>query len=163
MTRRTCAPPKWCARCWRSDALDLASAMLDILDAIGKGFSATEIVWDSSKREWFPSRLQWRDPRWFMFDWVSGEELLVRSMKNEGPRFAVDGERARARLAFQGRRTLRRAARRHRNPADDRTAAAVQIHRPHRQGEGRTADSRRPRARRRDGRTCSRTMCSRTG
>ena len=24
-------------------------------------------------------RLVWRDPRWFMFDWISGEELLVRS------------------------------------------------------------------------------------
>src|SRR6202030_1660554 len=66
-----------------SDAIDLASAMVDILDAIGKGFSATEIVWDSSEREWFPRGLRWRDPRWFLFDWVSGEELLLRSMKEE--------------------------------------------------------------------------------
>ena len=79
-----------------NDALDLASAIIDILDAIGKGFSATEIVWDSSNREWFPRRLRWRDPRWFMFDWVSGEELLVRSLNNEGPSIAVDGEPPRA-------------------------------------------------------------------
>jgi phage gp29-like protein len=77
------------------DALNLDGAMVDILDAIGKGFSATEIVWDSSEREWFPRRLRWRDPRWFMFDWISGEELLVRSMKNEGPQIPVDGESAR--------------------------------------------------------------------
>jgi phage gp29-like protein len=84
------------------DALDLASAMVDILDAIGKGFSATEIVWDSSNREWFPRRLRWRDPRWFMFDWVSGEELLVRSMKNEGPSIAAEGEEAGRGSHFKG-------------------------------------------------------------
>jgi len=73
------------------DAIDLASAMIDILDAIGKGFSAMEIVWDSSEREWFPRRLRWRDPRWFLFDWISGEELLVRSMNDEGPSISPDG------------------------------------------------------------------------
>ena len=65
------------------DALDMPSALIDILDAIGKGFSATEIVWDTSNREWFPRRLQWRDPRWFAFDSISGEELLVRSMDGD--------------------------------------------------------------------------------
>ncbi len=84
------------------DALDIASAMIDIVDAIGKGFSATEIVWDTSNREWFPRRLRWRDPRWFMFDWVAGEELLVRSMKNEGPSIAVDGEQAAPGSHFKG-------------------------------------------------------------
>jgi len=84
------------------DALDLASTMVDILDAIGKGFSATEIVWDTSNREWFPRRLRWRDPRWFMFDWVSGEELLVRSMNDEGPSIPVDGEAAARGSHFKG-------------------------------------------------------------
>jgi phage gp29-like protein len=84
------------------DALDLASAMVDILDAIGKGFSATEIVWDSSNREWFPRRLRWRDPRWFMFDWVSGEELLVRSMNNEGARVGVEDEQDARGSHFKG-------------------------------------------------------------
>jgi phage gp29-like protein len=85
-----------------NDALDLASAIVDMLDAIGKGFSATEIVWDSSNREWFPRRLRWRDPRWFMFDWVSGEELLVRSFGNAGPSIAVDGEAAARGSHFKG-------------------------------------------------------------
>ena len=66
-------------------ALDLESALFDILDAVGKGFSATEIIWDTEGREWIPRRLVWRDPRWFMFDWISGEELLVRTLRNEGP------------------------------------------------------------------------------
>ncbi|HUN58005.1 MAG TPA: DUF935 domain-containing protein [Candidatus Binataceae bacterium] len=65
--------------------LNLANAIFDIQDALGKGFSATEIVWDTSGREWAPVRLIWRDPRWFLFDWISGEQLLVRGMDNEGP------------------------------------------------------------------------------
>ena len=64
--------------------LNLTDALFDVLDAIGKGFSATEIVWDTSGREWMPVRLIWRDPRWFTFDWVSGEQLLVRTLTPEG-------------------------------------------------------------------------------
>lgn len=64
-------------------ALSIDSALVDILDAIGKGFSATEIIWDRSGCEWFPRELKWRDPRWFMFDWISGNELLVRTLKEQ--------------------------------------------------------------------------------
>src|SRR5216684_8203035 len=28
---------------------------------------------------------EWGDPRWFMFDWISGQQLLVRSLRTEGP------------------------------------------------------------------------------
>jgi len=64
-------------------ALDIESTLYDILDAIGKGFSATEIIWDQSGRQWIPERLVWRDPRFFMFDWISGERLLVRTLRPE--------------------------------------------------------------------------------
>ncbi|MFH1796277.1 MAG: DUF935 domain-containing protein [Pseudomonadota bacterium] len=50
----------------------------DMLDAIGKGFSATEILWDTSEGQWRPRQLKWRDPRWFTFDPVDGETLLLR-------------------------------------------------------------------------------------
>src|SRR5579863_6510487 len=63
--------------------LQLDSVLFDILDAIGKGFSATEIMWNTTGREWFPAELKWRDPRWFAFDWISGEEILVRTLKGE--------------------------------------------------------------------------------
>jgi phage gp29-like protein len=63
--------------------LELEAALFDILDALGKGYSATEIVWDTSGRSWVPRALKWRDPRWFMFDWIAGEELLVRTLRNE--------------------------------------------------------------------------------
>lgn len=63
--------------------VQLESALLDVLDAIGKGFSATEIIWDTAGKEWIPARLKWRDPRWFCFDWISGEEVLVRTLGGE--------------------------------------------------------------------------------
>src|SRR5271156_774035 len=63
--------------------IQLDSVLFDVLDAVGKGFSATEIMWDTSGREWFPAQLKWRDPRWFAFDWISGEEMLVRTLKGE--------------------------------------------------------------------------------
>ena len=46
---------------------ELADEMFDILDAIGKGISFTEIIWDTSEGQWRPNRLEWRDPRWFTF------------------------------------------------------------------------------------------------
>jgi len=63
--------------------IQLDSVLFDVLDAVGKGFSATEIMWDTSGREWFPAQLKWRDPRWFAFDWISGEKILVRTLKGE--------------------------------------------------------------------------------
>jgi len=47
---------------------ELADEMFDILDAIGKGISHTEIIWDTSAGQWRPARLEWRDPRWFTVD-----------------------------------------------------------------------------------------------
>lgn len=47
---------------------ELSDEMFDILDAIGKGMSWTEIIWDTSEGQWQPLRLEWRDPRWFKFD-----------------------------------------------------------------------------------------------
>ena len=69
--------------CLRAPGLDLESILFDVLDAIGKGFSATEIVWDRQGPEWTPERLVWRDPKWFMFDWIGGSELLVRTLRDE--------------------------------------------------------------------------------
>jgi phage gp29-like protein len=75
--------------------LNLTEALFDVLDAIGKGFSATEIIWDTSGREWMPVRLVWRDPRWFLFDWTSGEQLLVRTPMEDTfsrPSSELDGD-----------------------------------------------------------------------
>lgn len=58
---------------------ELEDELVDILDAVGKGYSATEIVWETSARQWMPVRLEWRDPRWFAFDQADGRTLQLRS------------------------------------------------------------------------------------
>lgn len=50
---------------------ELADELFEMLDAIGKGESFTEINWDSSEGEWRPQKLEWRDPRWFRPDRVN--------------------------------------------------------------------------------------------
>ncbi len=47
---------------------ELQGELFDILDGIHKGYSFTEIIWDTSNGQWQPNRLEWRDPRWFDFD-----------------------------------------------------------------------------------------------
>lgn len=47
---------------------ELTDEMFNILDAIGKGYSFTEIIWDTSTGQWNPIQLKYRDPRWFTFD-----------------------------------------------------------------------------------------------
>lgn len=58
---------------------ELQDELFDILDAIGKGQSATEIVWDTSSGQWRPDRLEWRDPRWFTIDRADGRTPLLRT------------------------------------------------------------------------------------
>lgn len=57
---------------------DIEAVLFDILDAVGKGYSSTEIVWDMSERQWWPEKLIWRDPRWFGFDRVNRRTLMLR-------------------------------------------------------------------------------------
>ncbi|UGA45999.1 DUF935 domain-containing protein [Bradyrhizobium quebecense] len=64
---------------------ELESEIFNMLDAIGKGISFTEIVWDTSMGQWFPKRLEWRDPRWFRFDRNDGKTpLLIGSYDSIG-------------------------------------------------------------------------------
>lgn len=51
--------------------------LIDILDAVGKGYSATEILWDTSEGQWRPKALKWRPPGWFRFDPEDGETLYL--------------------------------------------------------------------------------------
>ncbi|WFE92475.1 DUF935 domain-containing protein [Roseibium porphyridii] len=59
--------------------------LFDILDAIGKGFSATEILWDTSEGQWRPKAFKWRDPRSFRFDDNDQETLLLRTPGGDEP------------------------------------------------------------------------------
>ena len=55
----------------------LEDELFHILDAVGKGVSAVEIIWDFTATTWLPADLKWRDPRWFEFDRIGGEELML--------------------------------------------------------------------------------------
>lgn len=46
---------------------ELQKELFDILDAVGKGYSLTEVTYDHSEGQYLP-RLDRRDPRWFRFD-----------------------------------------------------------------------------------------------
>lgn len=51
--------------------------LVEMLDALGKGFSVTEILWDTSGKRWLPQELVWRDPRWFQFSLEDGRTPLL--------------------------------------------------------------------------------------
>lgn len=57
---------------------ELADETFDMLDAIGKGDGFTEIMWDTSEGQFWPGRLEWRDPRWFTYDRRDGRTPLLR-------------------------------------------------------------------------------------
>ena len=110
----------------------MESVLFDVLDAIGKGFSAVEIVWDTAGRDWMPGRLIWRDPRWFMFDWVGGEKCwYARSRKSSRTR----PQAATAGPSLRGAMCLPASAPAVGNSAAHRAARTIQVHRAYGEGE----------------------------
>ena len=57
---------------------EIEDALIDMLDALGKGFSVLEIDWDHSERQWMPRRLDYRLPQWFDWDRETGTRLQRR-------------------------------------------------------------------------------------
>ncbi len=49
----------------------------DALDALGKGYSAVEIVWDTARVPWRPAAYHYRHPSWFQYDRRTGAELRL--------------------------------------------------------------------------------------
>lgn len=84
----------------------LKEDLIDMLDAIGKGYSATEIIWEYSGGAWSVVGLDQCDPRWFEFDQVTGRRLLMKD--NAGPvelrpfKFIVHQARAKSGLPIRG-------------------------------------------------------------
>lgn len=80
--------------------------LIDMLDGLGKGFSATELMWDVSKAPWTIAKLKHRDPRWFRFDPIDGETLLLRENTGDVPlqqyRFSVHVPRLKSGLPIRG-------------------------------------------------------------
>lgn len=84
----------------------LQSEIQDILDAIGKGYSATELIWLTKPGIWTPQDLKWRDPRWFEFDRVNGETLKLRTNGEpellDAGKFIVHIHKAKSGLPIRG-------------------------------------------------------------
>lgn len=59
----------------------------DLLDALGKSFAAIHIGWEKDASEWWPASFDRRDPRFFVFDRETGDELRLKSED-----FPIDGE-----------------------------------------------------------------------
>lgn len=60
------------------DGPEIVELIGDLLDALGKGFSAVEIIWQTSATRWVPKEYIWRDPRFFQFDRMTGREIRLR-------------------------------------------------------------------------------------
>jgi len=85
---------------------ELEEELFDIQDAVGKGFSLTEIVWETSAKQWMPKRLEWRDPRWFIFDRIDGVTPLLRDVAGFLPldpyKFIVHRSKSKSGLPIRG-------------------------------------------------------------
>lgn len=62
---------------------ELQGELFDMLDAIGKGYSLTEIVWSTAGNSWAPEQLVRRPQTWFELDRRDGATPLLRT--DEGP------------------------------------------------------------------------------
>lgn len=49
-----------------------------VMEALSKGFSVIEIIWNLSEAQWYPDRFEWRDERWFKYDAETARELRMR-------------------------------------------------------------------------------------
>jgi phage gp29-like protein len=56
---------------------DMEDILVDALDALGKGFSVCELIWETSGKQWVPREILWRDPRWFGFDLADGRTVKL--------------------------------------------------------------------------------------
>jgi len=84
----------------------LEAEIFDIMDAVGKGYSAVEMIWDTRPGLWQPQDLKWRDPRWFEFDRINGETLKLRGMGEpellDAGKFIVHYHKAKSGLPIRG-------------------------------------------------------------
>ena len=81
----------------------------DTLDALGKGFSAVEIMWARSASEWWPERFEWAPQQWFQFDRETGKQMrlrdeadLVDGVELKPAKWIVHRSKIKSGLAFRG-------------------------------------------------------------
>lgn len=57
----------------------LASVRYDLMDAVSKGFSVSEISWHQTAERWWPTSIAWRSQRWFRFASDGRLQLISQS------------------------------------------------------------------------------------
>lgn len=65
--------------------------LIDMLDAIGQGFSNTEIKWQMYGKEWHPAEFNFRPQSWFMLDPNDQDKLLLRNSSGTGDKLQPFG------------------------------------------------------------------------
>lgn len=65
--------------------------VMDQLDALGRGFAVSEIMWDTSEQQWEPREYKRRDQRHFQFDLQTGDELRLRDAADGANGLALPG------------------------------------------------------------------------
>lgn len=65
------------------DTTAFRNVIVDLSDALAKGYSVSEIVWNTKVTPWLPSKILWRDQRHFQFDKETGTKLRLREDGNE--------------------------------------------------------------------------------
>jgi phage gp29-like protein len=68
----------------KNSTAKLYSLIRDMLDALAKGFSVNEIIWNTDKTPWKPCAYKFRDARWFQYDRETGKTLMLRSPLGSG-------------------------------------------------------------------------------
>ena len=63
----------------------LSEEIFDVMDAVGKGFSVSEIIWDTSCGQWMPQRLELIDPKWFTFDRNDMRTIMLKTEDGARP------------------------------------------------------------------------------
>lgn len=66
------------------------TSLIDIMDAVGKGYSVHELIWDTTRTPWTIKAIKYRDPTWFRFDQVDGETLRYRDA--DGDKLLMPGK-----------------------------------------------------------------------
>ena len=64
-------------RAWLDRGI-LRAALIDILDAVGKGYSVLEVEWAAEENIWLPAKLTARPQRWFKLRQDDCETLVLR-------------------------------------------------------------------------------------
>ncbi|WP_244483315.1 DUF935 family protein, partial [Mesorhizobium sp. 1M-11] len=89
---------------WINDGV-LAAGLFDMLDATGKGFSVMETDYRSHLGHLCPREFIWRPQRWFNFDRIDGETVLLREGTGDVPlaphKFVIHRSKAKSGLTIR--------------------------------------------------------------